>query len=588
MTITTPSLSATPTLKDVLDWLQGTRDMTDQSRRNMVASIRALCRVIGREPEHVWVAPADLRKVLGDASPGMIGLSATRWANVKSDVRRAVRLAGLVPERAAPIPLRSDWEDLVALEPHVCRRSALRRFGRFCSSRQIAPMAVDDQVLDGYFQDLDATGLCKTPERITRDLIAFWNRLVDRQGLDLPYLSRRGQKDVYSLSWDELPESLTRDATAFRAARLNPSPFDDNARAVRPATADQQDRMLRRLASAALRSGVAPEQLQSLRDLVRPDVVKAALSFLIERHGGETSAQVSDMINLILTVARRVEASESDIRQLKAWCRRLHHRPRGMRPRNRERLRGLVGPKVLPRLLTLPDDLVRQAQALPRSFRSAIMMQKAIAIGILLVAPVRLQNLVMLDRAVHFRRALTVKGDSWELVHAAADVKNDVDLHLPLPRWLMTIIDRYMKDYQPLLARSAHCSLLFPGRHGAKAGSTLRNLMQRVVARELGLEIHPHLFRHLSALLFLRAHPGQYETVRQLLGHKSLQTTYEHYACFEQDMAGRMYNQVIETHRAGADLGGNSQSRTCNKRHKRSKQRQHAAAADHMSQGLLP
>src|SRR5690606_4637881 len=78
-----------------------------------------------------------------------------------------------------------------------------------------------------------------------------------------------------------------------------------------------------------------------------------------------------------------------------------------------------------------------QAQALPKSFQSAIMMQKAVAIGILLVAPVRLKNLVMLDRSVHFRRALTAKGDGWELCLAAATVKNDIDLHLPLPSWLM-------------------------------------------------------------------------------------------------------------------------------------------------------
>lgn len=574
MTQTTASLSQHPTLAGALDWLEAAAHLDIRSRRNMISSIRTLCRVLDREPRHISIVPAELRQVLATASPGVIGLSRSRWANVKSDVRRAVRLSGSAPKRAEPVSLGADWEQLLALEPHVCRRSALRRFGRFCSPRQIAPAAVSDEVVQDYFQYLDESGLCKTPERITRDLIRFWNKLADLRDMDLQGLSRRGGREIYTLSWDELPEGLARDAAAFRESRLSPCPFDDAASPVRPATADQQDRMLRRLASATLRHGVSTERLQSLRDLVRPENVKAGLTFLLQRHDTETSAHVSDMTNLVLTVARRLEIPEAEIRQLKIWSRRLSHRPKGMTPRNRARLRGLIGPEALPRLLALPDELMRQAEAQRKSFRSAILMQKAVAIGILLVAPLRLKNLVMLDRAVHFQRSLSPGEAGWELYYQALDVKNAVDLHLPLPSWLMTIIDRYMRDYQPILARKPG-SHLFPGRNGIKTGSSLRGLLQRVIRRELGLEIHPHLFRHLGALLFLRAHPGQYETVRQLLGHKSLQTTYEHYACFEQDMAGRMYNEVIANHRLGSDPGHNSPRKKA--------RRQQRSAASHQT-----
>ena len=61
--------------------------------------------------------------------------------------------------------------------------------------------------------------------------------------------------------------------------------------------------------------------------------------------------------------------------------------------------------------------------------------------------------------------------------------------------------------------------------------------------------MHPHLFRHLSGLLFLKANPGQYEPVRQLLGHKNIQTTVTFYAGFETDAAMRQYGQVIEAYR---------------------------------------
>lgn len=578
MTQTTASLSQHPTLADPLIWLEGAAHLDVRSRRNMISSIRTLCRVLDREPGHICITPAELRQVMAMVSPGAIGLSRSRWANVKSDVRRAVRLSGCMARRVAPVPLGAHWEQLLAREPHVCRRSALRRFGRFCSTRQIAPAAVGDEVVQDYFKYLDESGLCKTPERITRDLVRFWNRLADLQDMALQRLARRGKREIYTLSWDALPAGLARDAAAFRKRRLSPSPFDDAAAPVRPATADQQDRMLRRLASATLHQGVAPERLQSLRDLVQPENVKAGLTFLLQRQDAETSAHVSDMINLILTVARRLEVSEAEIRQLKAWSHRLSHRPKGMAARNRERLRLLIGPKALPRLLTLPDELMRQAEAQPKSFRSAMLMQTAVAIGILLVAPLRLKNLVMLDRAVHFRRSLSLGESGWELYLQASDVKNAVDLHLPVPSWLMAIIDRYLRDYQPLLTPEPG-SHLFPGRSGIKTTASLRGLMQRVIRRELGLEIHPHLFRHLGALLFLRAHPGQYETVRQLLGHKSLQTTYEHYACFEQDMAGRMYNEVIANHRLGREPHHNSPR-------KRERYQQRSAASPQIPDGF--
>jgi integrase len=70
--------------------------------------------------------------------------------------------------------------------------------------------------------------------------------------------------------------------------------------------------------------------------------------------------------------------------------------------------------------------------------------------------------------------------------------------------------------------------------------------------------MNPHLFRHLGALLFLKMNPGQYESVRQLLGHKNIQTTINFYAGFETDEAMHRFNRVIDGYRngSGSDLPG--------------------------------
>jgi hypothetical protein len=49
----------------------------------------------------------------------------------------------------------------------------------------------------------------------------------------------------------------------------------------------------------------------------------------------------------------------------------------------------------------------------------------------------------------------------------------------------------------------------------------------------------------LAAKLFLDAHPGQYETVRQFLGHKSILTTTRFYAGFETKAAAKLYQDVV-------------------------------------------
>jgi len=50
-------------------------------------------------------------------------------------------------------------------------------------------------------------------------------------------------------------------------------------------------------------------------------------------------------------------------------------------------------------------------------------------------------------------------------------------------------------------------------------------------------------------MLFLREHPGEYETTRLILGHKSLTTTVRSYCGLEQADALRRFDALIDRHR---------------------------------------
>ena len=80
---------------------------------------------------------------------------------------------------------------------------------------------------------------------------------------------------------------------------------------------------------------------------------------------------------------------------------------------------------------------------------------------------------------------------------------------------------------------------------GPKHHATLAGQITSAIRRQIGLVVNPHLFRHLAAKLYLDAHPGEYALVARLLGHKSVQTTMDFYAAFDNAAAARHYHNEI-------------------------------------------
>ncbi len=92
---------------------------------------------------------------------------------------------------------------------------------------------------------------------------------------------------------------------------------------------------------------------------------------------------------------------------------------------------------------------------------------------------------------------------------------------------------------------------LFPARQGgAKTPAQLAAQIKRTIAQETGIDLNAHAFRHLVATLFLRENPGEYETAKQLFGHKSPATTVKAYCGVEQSDALRRLDALIDRHRS--------------------------------------
>lgn len=226
---------------------------------------------------------------------------------------------------------------------------------------------------------------------------------------------------------------------------------------------------------------------------------------------------------------------------------RLRPRKQGMTERNRRKLRRIVDDvETLRRLVRLPVKVVASVDPAKPSFADAIAIQTALAIQIVLMAPMRAKNLAGLD----FKRHVDIiNSGCCHIVIGAADVKNDRDLEYSLGTDFMRLLTLYRDTYWPILAGAQQTSAVFISRNGRqKTPGALGVQIASFIKEHVGVDMHVHLFRHLAGYLFLRAHPGEYEPVRQLLGHKSIRTTVDFYVGLEQEHSFRRYDEILRSY----------------------------------------
>jgi len=198
-------------------------------------------------------------------------------------------------------------------------------------------------------------------------------------------------------------------------------------------------------------------------------------------------------------------------------------------------------------VVSLPNVLMKQARADydHAPIKAGITAQLAVAIAILTFAPIRLSNLVGIELGKNLIRPGGLNTPYW-LVFPHYDVKNRVDLNFQFDQPLTDLIDGYVHEFRPALLRGANSSWLFPGEGGEP--KTAIAFSQQIIIRiekAVGVRVTPHQFRHAAAAIYLKHRPGDYETVRRLLGHRSIQTTIDFYCGLQTTQATEQFGKLI-------------------------------------------
>jgi hypothetical protein len=291
---TTTEASRT-SLADLTALIEGA-NLSATQKRDQICAVRTLARLLGAEPQEIVAEPSRLRRRMEAIAPEAVGLSKGRWANIRSLVGKALGLARPMQPGCQIAQLLPEWEKLLALLDRS-RATRLLALAHQLSIKGVGPADVSLQDLEAYREAIYNDRLRAKPEKTWDSIVWTWNacwREVEYwPDIEIP---REIRREVYVLPWSDFPASLKMDVDAFllRLSGLDLSEDDPN-RPTRPATLKTREYQLRVAASARVHKGVDPQSIRSVVDLVTLENFKLVLRFLLDRHDGKTSPQVSQM-----------------------------------------------------------------------------------------------------------------------------------------------------------------------------------------------------------------------------------------------------------------------------------------------------
>lgn len=540
-----------PTLSDVLATIEQDTSLPKPKRDGWCCSIRRVAAFLERDPAQLPARLGAVRYGIARLHHAQLGIGRKTLQNHVANLKAAVRhFTGMKRLSGRGIPFTPAWKVLYDQIQAKRLRLGLSGFLRYCSACGIDPCSVADATVDAFIKYASEVQFTVKPRDLHKQVTRCWNRAMacvpswPQVTLTIPEFRPK----AISLAWIAFPESFVEDVECYLARLGGQSLLDEDApdQACKASTIENRRTCLRLAATAAVKEGVAIEDLQALGDLVSSPTVRLILEHYVAKKDGDIVSFTIDLAERLFAIARLyVKAPESELQTLEHYCKRLRKKRRaGMTPKNMAVIRHFKDPNNRAQLRALPGRLFDKALAERDALvQAAVTAEMAMAIQIFLVAPMRLANLA----ALHLEKNVVRVGGldpTYHLIIPPENVKNDEPLEYPLPKVVVEVLDIYLREFRPRLCR-VDTPWMFPGAlDNHKAKGTLSGQVIKHVTKELGIRVTPHQFRHLAASFILEKDPANYEFVRRVLGHKNLQTTINYYVGLETVDAVRKFSAM--------------------------------------------
>jgi integrase len=546
--------STPPTLATVLTKLDPAPAGLSKTRvRDLRSATSRVAELLGNVPAALPLVMQEIQAGLSAVNPIAVGMTRKRFTNIRSDFVAAVKASGVIPLKADPKGgLSSEWIDWFSRRGERQARIGLSRLAHYASARGIAPGGINDEVISGFIEWVRKGSLHRKPNALHRQVALIWNKAAADPDLGLTPVtvpSFRGPPKRIDQSL--LSASFIADRNRYLDWCAVSDPFAADARdkplAARTLklTRDQ----IHAAVTALVKSGIKPDKIRSLADLITPENFKSVLRQRVDDAGGPNKSFDHYLARALVRIAKEWIKVDADVlAQLKKAASKLPApTTRDLTPKNKRFLRQFEDPESLRRLQVLPGQLWKEVKSDSKgksNFRVLAKAQAALGIGLLTYAPVRSENLWELEFDTHiFLRPAPGAISTLEL--NPEEVKNNNALGFDIPPHLAKMLLEYRDQIAPKHVGSRPKRVFVLPDGTPKAQSTVAYLICTYAQRRAGIKLTPHQFRHLGAKIMLDANPGNFAGVGQLLGQRNIKTTMI-YAGINTRRAGRHQQGLID------------------------------------------
>jgi integrase len=542
-----------PTFAVAISSISAVAELPERTRQEWCSALRSLARCFDQPAETIPARYSAVRARMSSLHHVSAGCAEKTLANIKSNAKAA--LLWFRKEQGLPrdgVELTPVWKALHQQLSDPSTRYRLAPVMRYCSAVGVGPGELDDVVFGQFLAHREKTSSRASDAAARRIIARLWNACAGsiadwpKTNLSAPPPKRKG-----GLPFESFPDGWQRDVNRYLEHLTQVRRLPDGTRRspCTPSTIEMRKRELVAGGNMAVRSGISLEELASLGAMLQPEVVNIIIDGYWKQNGAVPATYTINFASRILSIARQMGGlDDKAIQELGDLRFALEqYRDEGMTEKNLAVVRMALTPEVWQRIVGLPEQLLYRARALAQTapVHAGVLAQIATAVAILTIAPIRLGNLA----AIRFGENLIKPGgpdsDYW-LQFRKYDVKNRRALHFRLDPVVTRIIEEYVFDFRPALLRGRNDDWLFPGRSSEhKEKISFSTQIVEGVQKASGLRITIHQYRHAAGALILKHRPGEFELVRCLLGHKSVETTQRFYLDLETTMASEVYTDIV-------------------------------------------
>jgi integrase len=541
------------TLADVLLVLERHVGLSPTKRRDLRSAVVRMAKFLDDDPARITLDFPMISAKLDAANPLATGITSKTFANVRSNFIHAVKASGLKPVQHWPnkVPLTPAWANLIGQLADKRSQIGIWRLARYAGGRGIDPRQINDTVINEFMAALREGSLLRRQNFLHRQTALIWNTIAVR----LPMLGLHPtsvpsfRRAPTRINWSLLTNAFRQDVEKYLVWGQGQDVFaaDARPRALSPATLLTIRDRIHLAVTTLVNSGNDVSSIESLSDLVSVECFRRILRGRHEICDGRENSQNFHMANDLVRLARDwVKTDAATLIELKRLKSKVRAPSGTMTAKNRKILRQFDDPASLQRLQRLPARLWAEAKNDAKRNRYTLAKaQAAIAIAFLTYMPVRMQNLMKLEFGVHlFLRDDAHATSTVEI--PSAEVKNDQDLAFDIPPHIAKMLIEYREQLAPQIIGHRPKSIFVTVKGSPKDSQAVGVLIKTYMKRFAGITINPHAFRHLSGKIILDREPGAHELVKQLLGHKKLQTTVSFYTGIDTRRAGQYQARLIE------------------------------------------